>query len=180
MSSAVTVARTWKLDPPHSSATFSVHYIVGRYRAGFASFDATLDLSGAEPRLEGSVDVTSLTIGLDVFKQHMLGEEFFQADKHPEIHFASTSFRQDGEQVEVVGDLTIRGVTKTVTAKGVMSEPIETLYTGPSIGLQLQAEVSRRDFGIDSWNPELPGGGLALADRLTLDVDLAFLVADQG
>jgi len=180
MSSAATTAGTWKLDAPHSSATFSVHYIVGRYRAGFASFDATLDLTGDEPRLEGTVDVTSLAIGLDVFKQHMLGDEFFAADKHPEIRFASTAFRRKGDQVEVDGDLTLRGVTKPVTAKGVMSEPIETLYTGPSIGIQLQAEVNRKDFGLDAWNPELPGGGLALADRVTIDVDLAFLVADQG
>jgi polyisoprenoid-binding protein YceI len=180
MSSPATIAGKWKVDAPHSSATFSVHYIVGRYRAGFASFDATLDLTGDEPRLEGTVDVTSLTIGLDVFKQHMLGDEFFQADKYPELRFVSTSWKQNGNQVEVVGDLTLRGVTKSVTAKGTISEPIETLYTGPSIGLQLQADISRKDFDLNTWNPDLPGGKQALADNVTLDVDLAFLVADQG
>jgi len=177
MSIATTVtpaipAGIWKLDAVHSSARYSVTYIAGRFRSGFASFDATLDATGGEPRLEGTIDVSSLTIDLEPFRNHLLGEEFFDAERHPELRFVSTAFRRDGDRVEVEGDLTLRGVTKPVTATGAITGPTGVPFgDAKALGLRLEAVLDRTSFGLD-WNADFPAGGPALAREVRLEIDL--------
>jgi polyisoprenoid-binding protein YceI len=167
-------AATWSLDPVHSTAGFAVKYMVSTFRTSFDRFDATLDTTGDEPVLRGTVDPASIVVKDENFAAHLASPDFFDVANHPEITFVSTSFRADGDELVVEGDLTIKGVTQKVVGRGVLTEPHEDLYGNTRVGVQLEAVVDRSVFGV-SWNAPLPKGGLALANEVRLAVEL-FLV----
>ncbi len=110
----------------------------------------------------------------------MLGPDFFDAESHPEITFRSTDVRLAGDgRAEVDGELTIRGITRPVTAAGRYEAPRTGLYGSEVAGLQLQTSFDRRDFGFD-WQMELPGGGDMLGWDVELDIELRLQRDDAG
>jgi polyisoprenoid-binding protein YceI len=101
----------------------------------------------------------------------VLGPEFFDTERHPEITFRSTAVRlADDGRAEVDGELTIRGVTRPVTASGHYAPPRPSSF-GEVAGLQLQTSFDRREFGFD-WQMGLPGGGDAVGWDVQVDIDL--------
>jgi polyisoprenoid-binding protein YceI len=106
---------TYALDTVHSSIGFAVKYNIGTFRSTFAEVDASL----VDGVLTGTAQVSSVNIDQPQFKQHLLAEDFFHAEATPEITFRSTEIRPGADgTVEVDGELSIRGVTKAVTATG--------------------------------------------------------------
>ena len=163
---------TWKSDPVHSSVGFSVKYAgVGTFRGAFGRHEATLGATDGEPRLSGLARVESVEVRDENLYGHLLSPEFFDAERHPEISFVSREIRTDGDGIVVVGDLTIKGETSSVEARGSISAPVEHMSGGQRIGLDLEATVDRTEFGMN-WNAELPAGGFALADEVTLRIHL--------
>jgi len=166
---------SWVVDPVHSSIRFKVrHGGIAYFRGYFEGFEGSLDADGPEPVLQGSTKVENISIRTpDIFRGHILGEEFFDAANHPEITFRSTSvkFHDDGK-AEIQGDLTIRGITKPITATGTWVGPSET-HNGPRVALELEATINRFDFGINWQAPPLPGSGKpSLGDEVTLEFTL--------
>ena len=86
------------------------------FRTGFDRFDATLDTTGDEPRLTGTVDPASIVIKDENFHAHLQSPDFFDTERHPEITFESTAFRVEGDELVVDGNLTIKGETRPVEA----------------------------------------------------------------
>jgi polyisoprenoid-binding protein YceI len=169
--SHVLPAGTWTIDPIHSQVGFAVRYHVGTFRGSFSPVQATLTADeDGEAKLTGSVAVSAVKVQDENLAAHLLSPEFFDAERTPEISFASTAIRSAGEELEIEGELTIKGVTLPVTAKGRVGE--QRLYMGrPYFGLELQASIDRTRFGLD-WNNPLPGGEPALADEVTLTAEL--------
>jgi polyisoprenoid-binding protein YceI len=169
------IAGAWTLDPIHSSAGFAVkHMVVATFRGGFERFDATL----RDGRLEGAVDVRSVDVKDETLAAHLQSPDFFDAARHPEIRFASTSIERDGDQIALRGELTIKGVTRPVEARGTLAGPHEDIAGATKLGLSLEAVVDRTAYGL-SWNAPLPKGGVALANDVTLRVDLELLRAEE-
>jgi polyisoprenoid-binding protein YceI len=110
-------AATWGLDKNHSTATFAIKYMVSTFRTGFESFDVTLDTTGDQPRLSGSVDPASISVKDEHFHAHLQSPDFFDTERHPAITFESTSWRVDGDELVVDGDLTIKGVTRPARSR---------------------------------------------------------------
>ena len=108
------------------------------------------------------------------FHAHLQSPDFFDTERHPEITFDSTSFRIDGDELIVAGDLTIKGETRQVEGRGELTPVHEDLHGNERIGVQLEAAIDRSHFGV-SWNAPLPKGGLALANETKLVVDLFFV-----
>jgi polyisoprenoid-binding protein YceI len=163
---------TWKTDPVHSSVGFSVkHMVVATFRGGFADYDITLANEDGEPKIYGSVDVASVEVRDENLNAHLLAPDFFDAERHPEIKFASTDIRVNGEDIVVSGDLTIKGTTRRVEARGRISEPVEHPAAGERLGLELETTVDRNEFGLD-WNAPGPKGGLMVENDVTLSVQL--------
>jgi polyisoprenoid-binding protein YceI len=168
-----TLQGTYVLDPIHSSASFAVkHMVVSTFRGRFESFDATL----TDGKLVGTVDVGSIVVKDENLAAHLQSPEFFDAERHPELRFESTDIRRTGEGDEVVvdGELTIKGITKPVEARGTLEGPHVTF--GPNgelnkVGLSLEAIIDRTEFGLN-WNAPLPKGGFALANDVKLIVEL--------
>jgi polyisoprenoid-binding protein YceI len=168
-----TLSGTWVSDPVHSTASFAVkHMIVSTFRAAFKEISGTLDVDGDEIRLTGSVPVESIDVEQADFRAHLLSPEFFDVENTPTVEFVSTSVRRgEGDAIEVEGELTIKGVTKPVTATGIIIGPAVSFGDAEVVGVELQTTVDKNDFDL-KWNAPLPKGGFAVSDQVTLSVHL--------
>lgn len=163
----------WTHDPVHSTIAFSVkHMVVATYRSSFEDFEARLIApEGEEPRLEGVVRAASIVAKDPNLAGHLQAEDFFDSARFPEIRFVSTSFRRDGDAVNAEGELTIKDHTARVTGHGTITDPHTDIAGNEKVGLRLDTTVDRREFGL-TWNAELPKGGWALANDVTLEIEL--------
>ena len=170
---------TYAVDPVHSSVRFRVHHGgIAFFRGYFEGFEGTLDASGSEPVLTGTTKVENISIRHpDMFRGHVMGEEFFDAANYPDISFRSTGWKQSGGDVTVEGELTIRDNTKPITATGTVIGPSET-HAGTRVALDLESTIKRQDFGVSWEAPALPGGGPSLADDVTLEFTLQLAAQD--
>jgi polyisoprenoid-binding protein YceI len=164
---------TYNADPVHSSFGFAVRYQgVSIYRGSFGEVTATL----SDGRLEGSAKVESISIQTpEQFRAHVLSAEFFDAENHPEIHFASNelSLNEDGT-AKVAGELTIKGITQPIEATGTWRAPAADAFGNSRADLQLEGVVDRTAYDMH-WDMPLPSGGQALANDVTLSVELSLI-----
>ncbi len=166
---------TWSVDPVHSSAAFRVRHLgVSTFRAGFTDVRGAFTGDGETARVTGVVGVESISITQPDFRGHVLAEDFFDAERHPELRFESTAIGVEGDGLRVEGDLTIRGITRSVVASGRASDPADDPYGRTRFALELSAEIDRRDFAL-AWQAQLPGGGLAVDYPVTLEVALELI-----
>jgi len=164
----------WKVDTIHSHVGFAVkHMVVATFRGRFEDYDGEL-LAGedGQAQLRGSVDVDSIVVKDENLAGHLKAPDFFDTANHPKIEFVSTEVTSTGEgQLEVVGDLTIKGNTHRVTARGTITEPHVDIAGNDKIGVELEAVIDRREYGLE-WNAPLPKGGFALDNDVKLQVAL--------
>ena len=164
---------TWALDQVHSSATFAVkHMVVATFRGGFGEVAAEL----RDGVLTGVVQAASIEVRDDNLKGHLLSPEFFDVENTPEIRFVSTAVRGERDDLVIEGDLTIKGVTERVEARGTLSGPVENGYGKNGLGIDLETVVDRTKFGLN-WNAPLPKGGFAVGNDVTLTVHLQLVEA---
>jgi polyisoprenoid-binding protein YceI len=166
---------TYQLDPVHSSIAFGVRF------NGLAMFRSTFDVVQAElvdGVLSGAADVGSIRIDEPHFKGHLLAEDFFNADVAPTLSFRSTDIRpSEGGQAVVDGELTIRGVSRPVTASGTYAVGTD-LRGGERAAFSLATTLDRRDFGLE-WQMPLPDGSDALDWNVTVSVELQLVKQDS-
>jgi polyisoprenoid-binding protein YceI len=173
MATATTLSGTYVADPIHSSFGFSVRY------QGVSLFKGTLDEVDAklvDGTLEGSAKVESISIRTpEQFRAHVLSPEFFDAADHPTVEFRSSDVELSDDGVaKVEGELTIKGITRPVTATGTWIEPAADAFGGTRGHLNLEAVIDRTEFDMN-WNAPLPSGGKALANDVTLAVELSLV-----
>jgi polyisoprenoid-binding protein YceI len=159
---------TYTVDPVHSTFGFAIkHNGISTFRGQFEQVDANLE----DGVLTGIAQVESVKTAIPDLKAHLLAPDFFNADENPTVEFRSTDIRIGGDgEVEVNGELTIRGVTKPVTAKGTIASGQNMMGTDV-VGFDLEVTVDRRDYGLN-WQAQLPSGGDVLAYDTTLEVHL--------
>jgi len=167
-------AGTWEFDPVHSRVGFSVEYLAGTFHGTFAPFDATLEVDEEGTlALTGKARVDSVQVADENLGAHLLSPEFFDAERAPQITFASKSVDLTGADVVVDGDVTIKGTTKPVRLTGTIGGPVIDPYGRRRVNVELEATIDRSAFGVD-WNTPLPSGEPALAEDVTLTAELAF------
>jgi polyisoprenoid-binding protein YceI len=173
------LAGTYTADPVHSSFAFAVRYMgVSTFRGTLGDVSATLAAGPDGASLEGTAQVESISIRTpQQFRDHVLAADFFDVANHPQVVFRSSrvELADDGRAV-VDGELTIRGTTLPVHAEGSWTPEAELFGTRKG-GLTLEATVDRTAYGLD-WNADLPTGGKALANDVTLTVELALIAAE--
>jgi len=165
-------AGTWTVDPVHSNVSFAVPYHVGTFRGGFSPLQATLEVADdGQAKLTGFVAAADVKVQDENLAAHLQSPDFFDAQRAPEIAFASTSIRPAGEnELEVQGELTIKGTTLPIRARARIGEQ-RTYMDNPYFGLELQATLDRTRYGLN-WNNPLPNGDPALADHVTVTAEL--------
>jgi polyisoprenoid-binding protein YceI len=174
------VTATYSADPSHSSVGFAIrHMSVATFRGSFSDVEASVAIADdGALSLSGTAQVRSISIVSPAeFRNHVLGADFLDAERHPEIAFRSdpAPVGEDGS-IAVNGQLTIRNVTRGVVATGTWSAPIEDPYGNMRAAVELRTTVDRRDYGM-TWNAPLPKGGDVLGTQVTVIVDLE-LVGD--
>ena len=174
-------AGTWAIDTSHSEVGFQVrHLMVSKVKGTFESFSGTI-VVGADP-LESSVtaeiDLNSINTKDAGRDGHLKSPDFFETDTYPTMTFASTSVRPSSGGFTVTGDLSLKGVTKSVDLdlefNGVSPDP----WGGTRSGFSAETEISRKEFGIDFEVP-MDGGGVVVGDKIKVVLEIeAVLQAD--
>ncbi len=150
----VAQAQTWTHDKNHSKLGFGVtHLLISEVQGSFKTFDVKVtatkdDLSDAI--FEVTADVASITTDLEMRDNDIRGANFFDAAKFPSLTFKSTSFKKvDGNKYAMVGDLTIKGVTKSITLDVILNGPVEHPRSKKLLaGLKISGTFKRSDFGV--------------------------------
>jgi len=158
---------SWSADRIHSNVGFAVKYMAGTFQGTFSDFDARLS-AGA---LRGTAEVASVQVKDPNLATHLQSPEFFDAERFPQLSFAANEVSRSGDGLTIAGELTLKGRTEPVEIVGHISDPAPDPYGGERFGLQLEATVDRTKFGLN-WNNPLPSGDPALANEVTIIVDL--------
>lgn len=176
LSAGLFAQTVWKHDPNHSKVGFTVtHLSVADVTGYFTKFDVTV--TAAQPDfsdavVELSADINSINTGIEARDNHLKTADFFDAATYPTMTFKSTSIEKTGDKTyKLTGDLTMHGVTKTVTVdmnyRGTISN--EMTKNNEVAGLQILGSVKRSDFGIGSKFPDF-----AISDEVRIKADGEF------
>jgi polyisoprenoid-binding protein YceI len=168
---------TYQIDPAHTHAQFKVrHLLVSNVKGDFDKVSGSVEFDDANPavgQVNVTIDVASISTREPQRDAHLKSPEFFDAEKFPTITFVSTGVVKSGEDsYEVVGDLTIHGVTKTIDLDveeltPEIKDPFGLLRRGASA----KATILRSDFGIH-YNAILEAGGVAISDQVHITIDI--------
>ena len=165
----------WNIDPAHSSVEFQVkHMGIATVKGFFSDFEGSLEVAeDGTVRAGGSVKAASINTRSAQRDEHLRSPDFFDAENHSELRFRSSSVEQlDEETYRVVGELTIRGVTREVEfhalAQGVDQDP----WGNTRVGLEVAGEIDRDEFGL-TWNQALESGGLLVGKNVKVLLDLS-------
>ena len=165
---------TWAIDPTHSDVTFKIrHMMISTVSGQFEEFSGTVeteneDFSGANVHFSAKID--SVNTKNEDRDNHLKSDDFFNAEKYPELTFKSKSY--DGNQL--IGDLTIRDVTKEVTLdtsfNGVVTDP----YGQTKAGFEITGKINRKDFNL-TWSAVTEAGKIVVSDEVKLVIDAQFV-----
>jgi polyisoprenoid-binding protein YceI len=166
----------WQIDGSHSTVEFAVkHMMVSRTKGKFTKFDGQVELD--EQNLENSsvavvIDVASIDTNDPKRDEHLRSADFFDVANSPKITFTSTRVTpKGGDAFEVVGDLTIKGVTQPVAMK-VEAQGMGTSPWGQQVaGYEASTAVNRKDFGL-TWNVALETGGFLVGDEIKINLEV--------
>jgi polyisoprenoid-binding protein YceI len=168
---------TYTLDPAHSRIGFVArHAMVTKVRGAFNEFTGTAVLDGDNPA-NSTVSVTIKTASIDTRNAqrdgHLRSNDFLSMEEYPEITFVSTAASQTGpEEFELTGDLTIKGVTNSVTIpftyEGTATDPFGNFR----VGFEGSVTINRKDYGV-TWNAALEGGGVLVSDKVVLEFEIS-------
>jgi polyisoprenoid-binding protein YceI len=161
---------TWKADTVHSRVAFEVPYAVATFSGEVPDFEATLE----DGKLTGVARIASIQVKEENLQAHLLSPEFFDAERHPEVTFASHEIRREGDNVEIDGEITIKGITQPAKLSGIATGPAVDHFGAKRFGLSLTTTVDRTKFDIN-WNMPLPNGEPALSNEVTLKADLTLV-----
>jgi polyisoprenoid-binding protein YceI len=172
----------WALDAAHSGVHFKVRHIgLSNVHGRFNRFDASLVVGPtlADTRVEATIDTASVDTNQADRDAHLLGTDFFSADRNPQMTFRSTGIRDTGDgDYALDGDLTINGVTRPVTLDvafhGVQTHPGDG---STHAGFSATTTVTRDDFGID-FNMPLGMDRFAVGKRIAVELELQFVAPE--
>lgn len=170
---------TYALDPYHSSVHFQIKRLgLSNVRGTFKAFTATLVVGETlgDVAVAAEIDLLSIDTGQPDRDAHLLGTDFFDAERNPTMVFRSTSIAQVGaDRYDMTGDLTINGRTRPVTFRtefnGTELFPADQSV---HIGFTASGDVRRGDFGID-FNMPLGVDKLAVGDKVKVELDIQFI-----
>lgn len=174
MSTAAAVtAGTWALDPSHTEIGFTVRHLMSKVRGKFETFEGTVvsseDVTASSVNV--SVDLSSVNTGTADRDAHLRSGDFFSAEEHPKMTFVSTGVVATGDnEFDVTGDLTIKGVTKSVVLATELLGEGGDPWGGTRVGLEATTTISRKDFGIDFNIPVDGADKLMIGDKITINI----------
>ncbi|MFH0916551.1 MAG: YceI family protein [bacterium] len=171
----------WELDLAHSSLEFAVrHMLISTVKGAFPEFSADAeiddkDLTKSQATVE--VNVASLDTREPRRDEHLRSADFFDAEHFPTIFYVVKSTDQvSSGRYRIIGDLTIKGITREVPLDAVISGPLTDPFGALRLGISAEGRVDRHDYGLD-WNLVAKGGGLLVGDEVKISLETEFVKA---
>lgn len=169
------MSNQWDFDLSHSSVNFHVrHLMVSKVHGRFTKWNGTLELDESDltkSRLDVSIDAASVDTKEAKRDDHLRSADFFDVEKFPALTFKSTKIEKDGENYLVTGDLTIRGITKSVKLEVEGGGQVKDPWGGTRTGFSAKTSVNRKDFGL-TWNVALEAGGFVVGDKIEITLEI--------
>ena len=170
---------TWQLDASHSSIGFSVkHLMIATVKGSFGKYEASFsgdesDLSKANVGVK--IDAASIDTSNDQRDGHLRSPDFFDVEKYPSITFAGKRIVGDAfGDFKLVGDLTIRGVTKEITLDASFEGRAKDPWGNSRLGYTAKGKINRTDFGLN-WNQALEAGGVLVSEEVKIAIEASFV-----
>jgi polyisoprenoid-binding protein YceI len=168
---------TYTLDPAHTRIGFVArHAMVTKVRGAFNEFEGTGTLDGTSPansRVQVTIDAASIDTRNAQRDEHLRGNDFLAMKEYPRITFSSTGVRQlDATTFEVTGNLTIKGVTNSITVPFTFEGAAKDPFGNLRVGFEGSVTINRKDYGI-TWNATLETGGVLVSDKVTLEFEVS-------
>ncbi len=164
---------TWNIDPSHSIVSFVArHLVITKVRGTFGDVSGAVVI--ADDKLASTVQATigmdSITTGDEGRDGHLKSADFFDVETYPTMTFVSTGIRGDGSEYVLTGDLTIKGVSKSIELdlefEGVSPDP----WGGTRVGFSATGEINRRDFGLN-FDVKIDTGGALVGEKIKLEIE---------
>jgi polyisoprenoid-binding protein YceI len=170
---------TWNVDASHSSIGFSVrHLMVSKVRGRFGAFSgaATIAANPLESHLEATVDLGSVDTSDVARDEHLRGADFFDVEHFPTMTLKSTKIVEKGGDYELTGDLTIKGVTRSVTFELEFEGTGQDPWGATKAGFSAETEINRKEWGLE-WNVALEAGGVLVGEKVKIQLDVQLVKA---
>src|SRR5258706_5322253 len=166
---------TWNIDATHSSISFAIrHMVFTKVRGRFAKYTGAIQLDddAAKSWAEITIDAASIDTGTAQRDTHLRSADFFDVDRFPELRFRSTRVEDiGGGRLRVIGDLTIRDVTREVALDAEPAGRGMDPWGNERLGFVAKTSIDRKDFGL-VWNQLLETGGVLVGDRVDIELDI--------
>jgi len=170
------IAGDYTIDSAHSRLGFSArHAMVATVRGQFGEFTGTAHVDTANPadsKVEVSIVANSISTGNEQRDGHLLSGDFFETEQYPNITFTSTDVARDGDEWTITGDLTIKGVTHSVSVPFEFTGSAQDPFGNIRIGFEGATAIKRSDWGM-SFNAALETGGVLVSDKIKLEFDIS-------
>ena len=165
--------RTFTIDLAHSEAAFQVRHLLSKVRGHFTDFAGAIDFDEAQPEksvVRLAIQAASVDTGVAQRDEHLRSDDFFGAQKFPALTFDSSAITRTGEDsFDVLGTLTIRGVSKTIVIPVTMLGRAKDPWGNDKLFFEADVTINRKDFGLN-WNAALETGGFLVGDEVKVSL----------
>lgn len=163
---------TWAIDASHSEVGFTVrHLMVSKVRGSFSGVAGTIVVAEDGIKVDATIDAATINTRDENRDGHIKSADFFDIENHPTWTFSSTGVIANGNEYTLVGDLTLRGVTKSVELEvefvGVNTDP----WGNTKAGFEASGKINRKDFGVE-WNAPLETGGVLVGEEVKIELNI--------
>lgn len=168
----------WNIDNAHSQVMFTVsHLVIAEVTGQFKEFDGTITASKddfSDASINFNIKVASINTDNEMRDTHLKSDDFFNAEKFPEIKFKGKEMKRNGNKYKLTGDLTIRNVTKTITVDVTYAGTVTDPWGNIKAGFKIKGMVNRFDYNL-KWNTLTEAGGAVVGEdvEFTINLELA-------
>jgi polyisoprenoid-binding protein YceI len=166
----------WEIDSSHSSLHFSVrHLVIAKVRGGFARWSGAIQVPDGDfskAAVAVTIDASSIETGVADRDGHLKSPDFFDVAQYPELRFVGTRVQpRSGDEIDVIGDLTIRGITREVVLRVEQHGQAKDPWGNVRAAFSAKTTIDRKDFGL-TWNQALETGGVLVGDKVEIEAEI--------
>jgi len=166
--------KKWTIDSAHSEIGFKVkHMMFTNVKGHFNDYSAAIDFNDdlKDANLQFEAKINSITTNNADRDNHLKSPDFFDMDQYPTLNFKSTKIEGNGNDYEITGDLTIKGITKPVKLNAEFSGLMTDPWGNTKVGLNIDGKINRKDFGL-TYNAALETGGVLVGEDVNLNAEI--------
>lgn len=168
----------WIMDPMHTEVHFKIkHLVISTVTGSFKIFEGSVDAEGETfdgAKVDFSIDANSIDTNQEQRDAHLKSPDFFDVEKYPKITFKSTSFTKvSDDEYKLVGDLTIKDVTKPVSLEVEFGGTATDFYGNLKAGFEIRGKINRKEFGL-VWEGITEAGSIVVGDEIKLAINAQF------